>query len=676
MALTDRRAYALLAGLGILAVVGAWRMKIPSFFGDSATYHSMAWSLAEDLDLRYEARDLLRVRREMKSGPEGLFLKKTSGALGDQGDDLLYFAKPYLYPLCAAPFVAVFRSKALYATNAAFLAAALALAYAACRRRRPPAASLTLTLAVVLGGLTPMFIAWPAPELLYFALATIALCLWQLDRPYAACVIVGALTYAKPPHIFLAIPLLWLPLLSWRLAESVRRGLLVVATTALFFGGQIALTGEVNYQAGERKTFYGRFPFERHGLTWENTGIWMSTNQVGPQAEGTTTAPAGVSAEPPRKPAELRLSFIRNLGYFWVGRFAGAVPYFLPVVVALAFFFVQGVRARGGAWTLAALAAWYAAMIAVLPDAWYPGGQPLGFLLLALYMAPLLATAFVMARRGAWEGEAAFAWCALFATYVFYIWMIPDNWYGGSGTVGNRYFLPLVPLALFFAPRGREAGIALAAVVSAALLLRPIFLAPLYHSMHPGAHATRDAFRVFPPELTMLNDLSAFTEPWRKKQPIGDFGDPDARVPADPRAYYLYFLDNGTLGQEPRKVGETYVHGFWLRGKKDAEVILRMLDIQPIERVRMAVTGGPAGDEISIGAFGRRQALAVSAGETKEAAFAGTAGFPYKDTFLHVVKLRSTKEGTDRFGRSVGSYVQIFLDVAGDVRTPAQRPTH
>ena len=40
----------------------------PAFWGDGATYYAMAWSLAEDLDLRYEARDVFRVRREFPWG--------------------------------------------------------------------------------------------------------------------------------------------------------------------------------------------------------------------------------------------------------------------------------------------------------------------------------------------------------------------------------------------------------------------------------------------------------------------------------------------------------------------------------------------------------------------------------------------------------------------------------
>ena len=41
------------------------------FWGDGATYYAMAWSLARDLDLRFDEGDLARVRSEYPNGPQG-----------------------------------------------------------------------------------------------------------------------------------------------------------------------------------------------------------------------------------------------------------------------------------------------------------------------------------------------------------------------------------------------------------------------------------------------------------------------------------------------------------------------------------------------------------------------------------------------------------------------------
>src|SRR6185503_13782215 len=119
--LTDRTARIALGVVTALLVALVWRVELTQFWGDGATYHSMAWSLAEDGDLRYEARDVFRVRREISTGPQGIFLKRASGGLRWDGaggfpwirrvsadDPRIYFAKPFAYPVAAAPLVKLF----------------------------------------------------------------------------------------------------------------------------------------------------------------------------------------------------------------------------------------------------------------------------------------------------------------------------------------------------------------------------------------------------------------------------------------------------------------------------------------------------------------------------------------------------------------------------------------
>jgi len=618
--LTDRAARVVLAVVAAALVAGVCRVQLTQFWGDGATYHAMAWSLAEDFDLRYEPRDIFRVRREFPTGPQGIFLKRASGGLrADAGSGFpwvrrvepaaprIYFAKPFTYAVAAAPLVKLFGTRGLLLTNALALGATLFLGYAVVRRSAAPAVSLALTLALFLASVAPVYLVWPAPEILNMALTAAGLAAWRLERPMLSALVLGLATYSKPYNLWLAIPLGLEPLLagaavSWtrRLGESARRGLVLAGTILLFFGLNAAITGEANYQGGaERKTFYGTFPFEwdearQRETTFGNSGIWMSTNQLGPRIEGRDEVAASQGAEPPRSGGEIRDSFLWNLLYFWVGRFGGALAYFPTMVVAVALFLAAGPRSRAG-----------------------------GLALLALGVSCL-----------------------------FYIAMIPDNWYGGP-TVGNRYFLNLLPLGLFLAPRGREAVVAGAGALGAASLLVPLLAAPLAHSFNPGVHAARGLFRFLPAELTMLNDLAAFTpEAWRKKRPYGDTeGDAHLNWPADPKSYYLYFPDDATWGKE----AFNGVEGFWVRSKGDGEVFLRALE--PVRRMTVRVTGVQIADHVMIQVGGRRQTVAVGLRETKEAVFEPGRGFVYKDSFVHVLRIRAGP------GEPRAAFVSIALDV-------------
>ena len=616
MALTDRAARVLLGVVSALLVAGVCRVRLTQFWGDGATYHAMAWSLAEDGDLEYEARDVFRIRRDYPSGPQGIFLKRASGGLTLDGGGLhrvpageprIYFAKAFVHPLIAAPFVRVMGSRGLLVTNALALALALALAYRELRRTATPARALSAAAVLLLATVAPVYLVWPTPELVTLAFVMGGLSAWRGGRPVLAAVLLGIATYTKPYNLFLALPLGVEPLLALRpwwkgLGESVRRGLVLGATVIALFAVNAAVTGEVNYQGGERKTFYGRFPFEMDGeraITFGNSGIWMTTDHLGPLVEGADEALVTGRTGPARPAGEVAPSFRRNLYYFWIGRFGGAVAYYFPAVLALAVFLLMGPR-----------------------------------------------------RREGWLAVAALA-----VSFLFYIWMIWDNWYGGGGTIGNRYFLNLLPLAVFFLPPGREVVVAAGGAVVSAGLLWPLWTAPIHHSLHPGDHATVQPFKALPPELTMLNDLAVFTELWRKKQSYGDTeGDAHRNWPADPKAYYLYFTDNGTYGREEL----AGVAGFWLRGGQPGEVILRALE--PVRRVTVRVSGGPAGDDVGVEMGLDHQRFQLTPGQVGEASFTPGPGFPYYDTFVHVLRLRSGRGAPGPDGRSLGSFVSIALE--------------
>ncbi len=597
------------------------------FWGDGATFYGMALSLAEDGDLRYEAKDVLRIRREYSFGPQGIFLKRASGGLTldppsgfpwvrrvTPDEPRLYYAKAYIYALLAAPLVGLLRTNGLLLANATFLGLALWLGYGELRRRTSPGRALGLTLVLFLATVTPLYLVWLTPEIFSLGIVTAGLVAWRRGRPLLSAALLGIVTYAKPTNLLLAIPLGLEPLLEssgagprsrWRgLLESLLRGAVMAATVFVLFGVNWAATGEMNYQGGERKTFDRKYPLEDHGLTFDNTGFWMTTEHVGPLVEGQDEALQSERTDPVRGAAELRRSFLRNLGYFWVGRFGGAVAYFFPAVLAIVLFLAAGPRDRPG---------WLALL-------------------------------------------------ALLASYVFYIWLIPANWYGGGGAVGNRYFLNLLPLVLFIVPPRREAVVVVGGAVAAAVFLLPILEAPVRHSLNPGQHATYAPFRLLPAELTELNDLSVFTVPWRKKRPFGDTeGNRREQRPADPNAYYLYFPDDGTYGKETAFGGE----GFWLCGGERAEVILRALE--PIRRMTVRVTGGPAGDDTSFDVGSVSERWVVGPGETQEHALEPSPGFDYYGTVLYVLELRSRKAGPEAVAqggepRMLGSFVQIALE--------------
>ena len=616
-------AFVSLALAGTTAGLDLPRASGGEFWGDGATYYAMAWSLARDLDLRFDAGDLARIRAEYPNGPQGVFLKRASGGLTVDGgsgfpwvrrvrpdEGRLYYAKAFAHPLVAAPLVRLLGTRGLPLTNALLLSAALWLSLAVLRRRGiGPWTALSVAVGLLLLSVTPVYLVWPTPEIFGLALISAALAAWAAGRPLLAAVLFGVAGYLKPPNVLMAAPLGLEPLLARagervlgpglgrRFGETLRRGAVLAFTAASLYGLNAVVTGELNYQGGERKTFYGRFPFDDAGTAFDTSGAWMTTNQLGPLVAGRDDESVTVQSGPARNPGEIRESFAWNLGYFWAGRFGGALAYFFPAVLALALFLLGGPRDRAG-----------------------------------------------------WPALAAIA-----LSFLAYIWIIPDNWYGGGGTVGNRYFLNLLPAFLFVVPARRVRWVGVGSIAAAAVFLVPVLVSPVRHSLRPGDHATRPAFKVLPAELTMLNDLSVFTEPWRKKRPFGFVGNEQRH--ADPDAYFLYFMDDGTFGKE-EWAGRA---GFWMRGGASAEVVVRAFDLAPVERLVLRVAGGPIGDTVTARLGWRSGRATVGPGQVAEIELPAGRGVRYYDTYLRVLHVGSRRGASLGDGRGVGAFVDVRL---------------
>ena len=415
---------AIAIGLGLVLLAFAATVDYPraaqGFKGDEATYYSLAHSLARDFDFSFERKDLVRVWEEFP-GPEGIFLKRGkrieirgSRAFpfvrwvkrNDPVRTRLYYSKAYIYPLVAAPFVFVAGTNGFLILHALLLALNLYVIYAfVSARGSPPLAAAAFAAAFLLASVVPVYFVWLTPELFNFSLALYALFLWSYKEiapdagggtrraflrgrgsDYLAAALVGVLTYSKPTHAIIMGPigLLLLTRRQWgRLAG-------VVAVWTLVTGGLFAInagiTGEFNYQGGDRKTFYSYvgFPFANERETFDN---------IGPQERLEAVLPGGVIAT--RHSAEV---FRHNVGYFLLGRSSGLLPYFFPGLVSVVLFLAVGRRRAWQWYTLATIAGAMVMLLVLTPFTYSGGGGPVGnryfmsFYPLFLLLTPALSS--------------------------------------------------------------------------------------------------------------------------------------------------------------------------------------------------------------------------------------------------------------------------------------------
>ena len=204
----------------------------------------------------------------------------------------------------------------------------------------------------------------------------------------------------KPTHAPLVVPfvlLLWWRRQFWK---GIVVGLVFTVVAGGLYGANALTTGEFNYQGGDRKTFYGTFPFQQgRGDIWNAKTDLFTTNDS--------------DAESVLAPSEFAGRFSRNVWYFLVGRHFGFVPYFFPGFIAvLAWAWSRDRLVPWKLLTLAAVAASTLVFLVLAPYSWSGGGGPPGNrYFLSLYpplfflMPPIASTVPALL---AWVGGALF----------------------------------------------------------------------------------------------------------------------------------------------------------------------------------------------------------------------------------------------------------------------------
>ncbi len=461
------------------------------FQSDEATYYLMGHSLARDLDLEYRHEDLARTRREFPGGPTGVFLKRgvTFSDQPDPDQSRLFYGKSFVYPLVAAPFVAIVGTKGFYVLNSLLLALGFFWAYAFISARSAVGVSLVLASGFVFPTVVPVYWAWIAPELFNFTLGLFAYFCWLykfvapapsshrtawLRGPASdvvAAVLVGILTFSKLTNALLGLPmgLWWLWKREWKRAAVVAVGFALSA--GLGFGANLAISGEANYQGGfDRRTCYNAFPLETPAV-----GLEVCAPRE------TSKALTNVWFDPQMFWSNLRA----NLGYFWVGRYGGMVAYFFPFVFALAALGTAGRERQSWQW-------------------------------------------FVLA--------------GIALQVIVFLITLPYTFMGGGGSVGNRYFMGVYGVAVFLLPPVRSIAASLGPWLVGGMFMAPLALSPFDTSMRPGDRAFSGPLRVLPVELTNYNDLPVATE---REMMVRGFG-----AAAGHPGFQLMYLDKNSWLRE------------------------------------------------------------------------------------------------------------------------------
>lgn len=587
--MNHRIAILLLAVISFIFIAVALSTDFPrlaenEFFGDAATYYCMGLSLARDGDLEYTRKDLARVYKEYKRGPQGIFITQSP----DSGK--LYFGKFFIYPLLCAPFILLFYSQGFYVANAAMLGAMLFAGYYFYHKRSGAASSVIFTVTFFLATTSLLYIYWMGPDFMNLFLVFFGYFLWLFGVRRSPLIpekvskfedllnsrwsvifsafFLSVATYSKPTNVLLILPPILYYLIRKRYDRSVIFAVTFGTVVLMLFGLNFYFTEQFNPYGGERRTFINKYPLEDSQADFMTLGIGTS-----------------VTKDVPGVHLDRRIFY--NFFYYFFGRFSGMAFYFTPCFYCLLVFL----------WRPKSLARW---------------------LIVGIFFVEMMT----------------------------FLTLIPQNYFGGGGCVGNRYFLNLAPLFFFIIPPdslGKARNIFLWLVW--AVFLSGMMSHPVYYSFHPAENAKKWPYTWLPVEMTALNDIPINCDVLYRRQPY--FGEnlihPD---------YWLYFLDNNTYLKEN--------DGFWVQGGTSAQFILRTPF--PVKEAVFTIKNGRTErpNKIAIRKGFESRKLTLGRNKNETFSFPLDDGFPYGGTHLFHFTISCTEGFVPRFTDPL-SYDERFL---------------
>jgi hypothetical protein len=578
-----RRQVGWLATVVVFALYGGVALSVDfktaagGFVSDEATYYLMAYSAAFDGDLEYRREDLERGFHEFPSGPSGIFLKRGTDVTGvglsprppfiefrgvpDPDTSRLYYGKSFVYPVIAAPFVRLLGTNGFLWLNALLVAAAFFATYLFASARSGATVGLLWAGAFVFASVVPVFIVWTMPEVFNWSLGAIAYVLWLYK-------------YVSPESSRPSTK--WLRGTSSDLVAAALVGVLTfskVTNVLLLIPPVVWFLVQRRWQRAALVTVVaGLIGVAGFGANVVSSGEW--NYQGGDRATCYARLPfdrpdatLDVCAERGRNEALGNVIFDRevfwsnlraNAAYFFVGRTSGLLPYYAPLVFA----------------GLAMLVTWR--------------------------------------RTERWQWIVL---AGILAHGLLFIVALPYSYFGGGGTVGNRYFMGAYGPAAVLVPFAIGTRWLAAPWLVGSLFVAKIVLTPFQTSMRPGDHSKSGPYRWLPIELTNMNALPINTDPSRVRLWYGDTGNGDP-------GFQIYYLDDNAYLQEADK------KSFWTRGRSRAEVVVKT--DRPYRTMQVTLKAGAVPTTSTIRVGGRDTTVNVGAGQSAIVRVSLGPGFPYK----------------------------------------------
>ena len=254
--------------------------------------------------------------------------------------------------------------------------------------------------------------------------------------------------------------------------------------------------------------------------------------------------------------------FLTNLLYFFFGRFTGIFIYFCSAFFILILFFFQR----------------------KVPEDW-------------------------------------FVFTAIGTVSLVFLLLAPDNYFGGSGAVGNRYFFIIFPLFFFLGFKNRVFKWSPVPVAMALVFLSGVYFDSHYHSATPRLAGLSFPINLFPPEKTQYLSLPTNENP-RAFGTLVRHGD---------KTYQVYFINDNyhTIEND----------FFWSKGTEKLELFIAVP--QTVDTFEITLQTKQEKNRVYFGIEHKSKEMILNPGENYVIRFKKVRGLRMKNKYIYHLKIRS-----------------------------------
>lgn len=429
-------------------------------WGDAGTYYMQIQSISNDLDIRYELKDISRAFEE-NFDPAGMYLIKTN-----EGE--YYYGKEFTYAMFAVPFYKLFGLNGILLFNGLMFFSMILIGYLYLRKQNENKIALGISSLYFFLSTACVYIFWIHAEIYNMFLVMSGMFFWLMyfrrnNFKYImiSSFIFGIAFVSKVPNIFFFIPLFFYELYNKRYHTASLMFAVFILPVAVIYSYFFMNAETISFYGGNRLYYAQNYPF---------VGGYDSVNEIGRSLFSVSQSNIDLLINTDN------IKIIPyNIFYYLFGSFTGILWYYPFVILSV----ISVLRIANQKSKVSTKKSGIKGYIDSNTD------QILICIGILLYIS-------------------------------FFSIIVGYNYWGGGHAVGNRYFY-VYPLFLFLISKVNFKQFLLVTLL-ACITLNPVILDPIGNSANPSNHQKVFPYTYLPIEYTQFDHLPF----WERDHKIGN----------------------------------------------------------------------------------------------------------------------------------------------------------